>query len=118
MTEAGIALAITPDAVKRPVAEAILTLIFALSKDVREQDRIIRSGQWRGSLRRLGMGIHGKVLGSIGCGNIAREMFRMSRSLGFSRFLAFDPYTSTEDAKTPAASNWRRSKTYCGRAIT
>jgi phosphoglycerate dehydrogenase-like enzyme len=92
LTRAGIALAITPNAVKRPVAEAILTFIFALSKDLREQDRIVRSGQWRGSLRRIGMGIEGKVLGSVGCGNIAREMFRRAQSLGFSRFLAYDPY--------------------------
>src|SRR5690349_6739576 len=54
LTEAGVALAITPDAVKRPVAEAMLTFIFALSKDLREQDRTVRSGKWRGSLRRLG----------------------------------------------------------------
>jgi len=91
LTEAGIALAITPNAVKRPVAEAILTYILALSKDLREQDRVVRSGQWRGSLRRLAYGLEGKVLGSVGCGNIAREMFRRAQSLGFARFLAADP---------------------------
>jgi phosphoglycerate dehydrogenase-like enzyme len=96
LTEAGVALAITPNAVKRPVAEAILTLIFALSKDLREQDRIVRNGKWRGDLRRLGVTLHGKALGSIGCGNIAREMFRMARSLGFGRFLAHDPYVKPE----------------------
>jgi phosphoglycerate dehydrogenase-like enzyme len=40
LTASGVALAITPEAVKRPVAEAILTFIFALSKDLCEQDRI------------------------------------------------------------------------------
>jgi D-3-phosphoglycerate dehydrogenase len=57
-----------------------------------EQDRITRSGRWRGNLRRLGVGLGGKVLGSVGCGNIAREMFRRARSLGFSRFIACDPH--------------------------
>lgn len=99
LTDAGIALAITPNAVKTPVAEAILTFIFALSKDLREQDHVIRSGKWRGSLRRLGLGIHGKVLGSVGCGNIAREMFRLSASLGFGRFIAHDPYADTVAAR-------------------
>ena len=99
LTEAGVALAITPEAVKRPVAEAILTLIFALSKDLREQDRLVRAGQWRGSLRRLGVTLQGKVLGSLGCGNIAREMFRLAQSLGFSRFIAHDPYVEQETAE-------------------
>ena len=100
LTEAGVALAITPEAVKRPVAEAILTLIFALSKDLREQDRLVRGGQWRGSLRRLGVTLQGRVLGSVGCGNIAREMFRLAQSLGFERFIAYDPYVKPELVKT------------------
>src|SRR4051812_44023465 len=81
LTEADIALAITPNAVKRPVAEAILTYIFALSKDLAEQDRVVRSGKWRGDLRRLGVGLAGKTLGSVGCGNIATELFRLAGSL-------------------------------------
>jgi phosphoglycerate dehydrogenase-like enzyme len=100
LTDAGIALAITPEAVKRPVAEAILTLIFALSKDLREQDRLVRAGHWRGNLRRLGVTLHGKVLGSLGCGNIAREMFRLAQSLGFSRFIAHDPYVEQGTTKS------------------
>lgn len=96
LTSAGIALAITPAAVKRPVAEAILTLIFALSKDLLHQDQLVRSGRWRGALRRLGSGLQGKVLGSVGCGNIAREMFRLAGSLGFGRFIACDPYVTPE----------------------
>jgi phosphoglycerate dehydrogenase-like enzyme len=99
LTDAGIALAITPNAVKRPVAEAILTYIFALSKDLREQDQIIRSGKWRGSLRRLGVGIQGKVLGSVGCGNIAQELFRIAQPLGFGRLIAHDPYANGDAAR-------------------
>ena len=99
LTAADIALAITPHAVKRPVAEAILTLIFSLSKNLREQDRIVRSGRWRGELSRLGVTLAGKTLGSVGCGNIAREMFRLASSLGFGRFLAADPFVSAEAAR-------------------
>lgn len=97
LTAADIALAITPNAVKRPVGEAILALIFALTKNLREQDRLIRAGKWRGDLSRLGTTLEGKVLGSVGCGNIAREMFRLSSSLGFGRFLAYDPYVDPAD---------------------
>jgi len=97
-TEAGVMLAITPKAVRRPVAEAILALILALSKNLLEQDRVTRRGRWRGDLSRLGVCLEGKVLGSLGCGNIAREMFRLARSLGFGRFIAHDPYVSPEAA--------------------
>ncbi|MBL8220350.1 MAG: hypothetical protein JNL62_14045, partial [Bryobacterales bacterium] len=95
---AGILLAITPNAVRRPVAEAILAYIFVLSKNMMEQDRITREGKWRGQLSRLGTCLEGRTLGSIGCGNIAQEMFRLASGLGFSRFLAHDPYANAEAA--------------------
>ncbi len=92
LTQAGIALAITPEAVKRPVAEAILTLIFAAAKNLLVQDRTVRESGWRRDLPELGADLAGSVLGSIGCGNIAREMFRMAAGLGFRRLIAYDPF--------------------------
>lgn len=92
LTEADILLSITPKAVRRPVAEAILTLIFALSKNLLEQDRMARRGGWRSDLARLASDVSGRVLGSVGCGNIAQELFRLARPLGFGRLLACDPF--------------------------
>lgn len=97
LTEAGVLLAITPNAVKRPVAEAILTLIFALSKNLLIQDRVTRSGRWRPGLPGIGYDLPGRVLGSVGCGNIAREMFRLARPLGFGRLIACDPRVSQDE---------------------
>ncbi len=96
LTEADVVLSITPNAVRRPVAEAILALVFALLKNIPEQDRLTRSGKWRGELTRLGSSIPGHTLGSVGCGNIARELFRLARPLGFSRLLASDPFVKQE----------------------
>jgi phosphoglycerate dehydrogenase-like enzyme len=96
LTRAGVVLTITPNAVKRPVSEAIFAFIFALSKNLLMQDRIARAGRWRGDLPKLGIDVGGTVLGSVGCGNIAREMFRLAQSLGFRRFLACDPYVAPE----------------------
>ncbi len=98
LTAADIALAITPGAVRRPVAEAIVTFLFALSTNLVLQDRLVRQGGWRGDLPRLGRNLRGRVLGSIGCGNIAQEMFRMVASLGFSRLIAADPYVDPATA--------------------
>jgi phosphoglycerate dehydrogenase-like enzyme len=99
ITEAGVALAITPNAVRRPVAEAIYTFIFALTTNLLHQDRVVREGKWRGALPRLGRNIRGRTLGSVGCGNIAQEMFRMAGSLGFGRLIAADPFVAPEVAK-------------------
>ncbi len=97
LTEADILLAITPNAVKRPVAEAAIALVFALAKNLLNQDRIVRAGKWRGDLPGLGVDLPGRTLGSIGCGNIAREMFRMAAGLGFGRMIAADPYVRQAD---------------------
>lgn len=99
LTEADVALAITPNAVRRPVAEAILTYVFALAKNLFEQDRVTRAGIWRGGLSRLGSCMEGRTLGSVGCGNIAKEMFRLAGSLGFGRFIACDPYVTQDDVR-------------------
>ncbi len=96
LTDAGVALCITPNAVKRPVAEAILTFIMALSKNILIQDRVTRAGGWRGNLPRLGVNIAGATLASVGCGNIAQEMFRLCRGLGFGRYIAADPFVAQE----------------------
>lgn len=99
ITEAGVMLAITPNAVRRPVAEAIVAFIFMLAKNALLQDRVTRKGKWRGDLPALGTCLPGRVLGSLGCGNIAQEMFRLCSGLGFSRFLAHDPHANADAAK-------------------
>jgi phosphoglycerate dehydrogenase-like enzyme len=100
LTAADIALAITPAAVRRPVAEAIFTFIFALSTNLLVQDKLVRQRRWRGDLPTLGRNIKGRTLGSLGCGNIAQEMFHMAASLGFGRLIASDPYVTREQAAT------------------
>jgi phosphoglycerate dehydrogenase-like enzyme len=97
LTEADIALTITPAGVRRPVAEAILTMIFALLKGLFRLDRLTRAGGWRGDLTKLGRDIPGHVLGSVGCGNIGRELFRLARPLGFARLIACDPYVRQDE---------------------
>ena len=62
LTAADIALAITPGAVRRPVAEAIFTFMFALTTNLRIQDQLVRQGRWRGDLPALGRNIKGRTL--------------------------------------------------------
>ena len=88
-----VAVVITPDGVRRPVAVSILTLVFALAGKLFVKDRIARRGPagWAEKTAHNGVGLVGLTLGSIGMGNIGAELFRLARPLDM-RFIAHDPY--------------------------
>jgi len=96
-TEHNVLVSITRDAVRRPVAEAILTYVLVLAKGVLHGDRLVRAGRWN-EKEAPGLGIRGKVLGTIGVGNIGTELVELVRPLGFARILAFDPYVGEDEA--------------------
>jgi phosphoglycerate dehydrogenase-like enzyme len=96
-TRNGVAVTITPDGVRRPMAGVAMTFILALSHRVIEKDRLTREGGWASKLDYMGTGVSGKTLGSIGLGNIARDMFHLAEPWGLRR-LAHDPYVTEEQA--------------------
>jgi len=97
-TTAKVLLAITTDAVRKPVAEAILTFFLALAKKLPLKDKLVRSGRWDLKAQASGLGMSGKVVGSVGMGNIGTEMFRMLGPFDVGRKLVFDPYIGPEKA--------------------
>jgi phosphoglycerate dehydrogenase-like enzyme len=98
-TERGIAVYITPGGVVRPVAEAILLFVLALSHRLTIKDRMVRQGNWAESTRRLGREPRDRIVGTIGLGNIAAEAVRLLRTLDVARFVAFDPFATPTRAK-------------------
>lgn len=98
-TEKDIAVFITPTAVARPVAESIVLFVLALSHNLVMKDRMVRLGQWTESTRQLGTEPRGRVVGTIGLGNIASEVVRLLRPFGPAQFLAFDPYVTAGRAQ-------------------
>jgi D-3-phosphoglycerate dehydrogenase len=92
-TNAGVAVVITPDGVRRPVAVSILTLMLALTGKLMVKDRLTRKGPAGFAQRgeHMGVGLVGRVLGSVGMGNIGSELFRLARPFDM-RFIAHDPY--------------------------
>ena len=96
-TENGIVLTNTPDAVRRPVAVSIMTLMMALTGRIFIKDRITRGGgqAWSQRSGQMGVGLVGKTLGSLGFGGIAGEMFRMA-SVYDMRHIAHDPFRNPE----------------------
>jgi D-3-phosphoglycerate dehydrogenase len=98
-TKAGIALVITPDGVRRPVAVSIVTLMLALTGKLMIKDRLTREGA-AGFARKgehMGVGLVGRTLGSIGIGNIGAELFRLLQPFGM-KFIAHDPYADRKIA--------------------
>lgn len=91
--ENGIAVVITPDGVRRPVAVSVITYVLALSQKLLIKDRLCRQGPegWAKRVAYMGEGLVGKTLGQLGLGNIGAEVFRMARPFGM-RFIAHDPY--------------------------
>lgn len=90
-TQGDIAVAITPDGVRRPVAVAIITFVLALAGKLLIKDRLTRRGDWAEKGRHMGTGLTGRTLGQLGLGNIGAEVFRLAAPFGL-RFIAHDPY--------------------------
>jgi phosphoglycerate dehydrogenase-like enzyme len=98
-SKAGIALVITPDGVRRPVAVSIITLMLALTGKLMIKDRLTREGPQGFGKRvdHMGVGLVGRKLGSIGIGNIGAELFRLARPFDMS-FIAHDPFADRKVA--------------------
>jgi D-3-phosphoglycerate dehydrogenase len=98
-TEGEIALCITPDGVRRPVAVSIIAFILALTGKMILKDKLARMGPGGFAVkgRHMGVGLVGKTLGSIGVGNIGAEMFRLARVFDM-KFIAHDPYADPKTA--------------------
>ncbi len=95
LTEAGIMLFITPDAVRRPMAVVYLTFILALNMRLLTKDRLIREGRWGEQSHYQGWGLVGRTLGAVGVGNIGHEMFKMAMPFEM-KHIAYDPYLKPE----------------------
>ncbi len=119
-TARGVAVVITPDGVRRPVAVAIMTLILALAGRLMVKDRLTRQGPdgWAQRGAHMGEGLVGKALGSLGMGNIGTEMFRLARPFDM-QFAACDPFADEEVARSlgveivTAEELFRRSDFLC-----
>ncbi|HSE75638.1 MAG TPA: NAD(P)-dependent oxidoreductase [Dongiaceae bacterium] len=98
-TAAGIALVITPDGVRRPVAVSIIALMLALTGKLLIKDKLTRSGPEAFAKRvdHMGVGLVGRTLASIGIGNIGAELFRLARPFDM-KFIAHDPYADRKVA--------------------
>ena len=91
LTQAGIMLCLTPEAIRRPMAIVYLTFLLALSTKLLIKDKLIRDGRWSEHYHHPGYGLVNRTLGAIGVGNIGQEVFTLAKPLGM-KHIAYDPY--------------------------
>ena len=96
LTERGVLLTNNPDAVRRPMATVELTFVLVLAQRLMQKDRITRAGRWAEQRDYTGTGLTGRTLGSLGVGNIGKELFRLAKPLEMHH-LAHDPYVERGD---------------------
>ena len=97
-TRAGVAVTITPDGSKKPVATAALTLVLATMHRLHAKQNLAQFHLWDQRLTDgLGSGLNGKSVGTIGFGNIGTEFFRLITPFDCERF-AYDPWKIQSDA--------------------
>ena len=96
VTDAGIMLFITPDAVRRPMAVVYMTFILALNMRLLTKDKLVRAGRWAEQSHYQGWGLVGRTLGAVGVGNIGHELFKVAMPFEM-KHIAYDPYLKPED---------------------
>jgi phosphoglycerate dehydrogenase-like enzyme len=91
-TAADVLLYITPGAVDRPVAEAVVGWMIGLTHHMRVKDRLVRKGRWNDRSHYMGCELRDRTLGVVGLGGIARKLIELLAGWGMNPPLAFDPF--------------------------
>ena len=94
LADKGIITTNTPVAVRRPVAVAALTFVFALAGRLITKDTLTREGRWHERTSHMGLGLTTRTLGVIGAGGIGQELLALAKPFGW-RMLASDPHVAT-----------------------
>jgi phosphoglycerate dehydrogenase-like enzyme len=98
-SENNVALTITPESARRPMAQATMTLMLALAGNLFVKDRMTRQGPqgWDQRVHHHGLGLHDRTLGLIGVGNIGREVVKLAKPYDM-RIIGHDPAYDNETA--------------------
>ena len=93
----------TPNAVRRPVAVAALTMLFALASKLLKKDFLVRNNQWNERTNYMGIGLSKKTLGILGAGNIGTETIKLSKPF-FKEILVYDPFLTEQQINKKGAT--------------
>jgi phosphoglycerate dehydrogenase-like enzyme len=97
-TDADVLLFIAAGAVDRPVAEATVGWMLALTHHVRTKDRLVRASEWDDRSKYMGSELRDRTLGVVGFGGIGKALVKLLAGFGMKPPLAYDPFVKPEDA--------------------
>lgn len=97
-TAADVMLFIAAGAVDRPVAEATVTWMLALSHHLRTKDALVRESRWSDRSQFMGTELRERTLGVVGFGGIGRALVQLLSGFGMKPPLVYDPFVSAADA--------------------
>lgn len=96
-TNHGVAVTITPDGARRPVATAALTLLLAALSNLVAKDRLVREHRWADRVGLMGLGLNGLTVGLLGVGNTGGELVRLLAPFDVT-LIGHDPFCPPERA--------------------
>ncbi len=97
-TAADVLLFIAAGAVDRPVAEATIGWMLALSHHLRTKDLLVREARWDDRSKFMGTELRDRTLGVVGFGGIGRALVKLLAGFGMKPPLVYDPFVKPADA--------------------
>jgi len=92
--ERNIAVVNTPDANTVSAAEQTFALMLACARNIAQANASMHAGQWNRS-EYVGLELHGKTLGIIGCGKIGTLLAERAKAFGMTVHV-YDPYADPD----------------------
>ena len=96
-TKKGITIVNAPGGNTVSTAEHTMSMILALSRNIPQADKSIKSGEWNRK-KFMGVELYGKTLGIVGLGRIGTDVAKRAASFKM-RIIAYDPFLSVDKAK-------------------
>ena len=104
-TAQDVVLCIATGAVDRPVAEATVGWMLALTHHLRTKDRLVRESRWGERSVFMGCELRERTLGVIGFGGIGRSLVKLLSNFAMNPPLVYDPFMTPSTVQEHGATS-------------